>query len=95
MLTENPNNEFHINAKYDNSSAVSAEVFHVVNRQRITDALVAMRLNNSHLLHNRIHWRPSMINDLKVGICIGSKMTWSFKCVIFHKVSTFQSMIID
>ena len=76
MLTENPNNEFHINAKYDNSSAVSAEVFHVVNRQRITDALVSMRLNNSHLLHNRIHWRPSMVNDLKVCIFIDSELKY-------------------
>lgn len=66
LLSENPGNEFHVNGKYINSSAVSAEVYHVVSRQRITDALMTVRLNNSYLLHSRIHWRPELVNDVKV-----------------------------
>ena len=66
MSLDNPFNEFHINAKYDNSSAVAAEVYHVTNRVKVTDALMALRLNTSHLLHSRIHWRPTALADLKV-----------------------------
>ena len=67
IVTDNADSEFHVNAKYVNSTAVSAEVFHVVNRQRITDVLTTVRLNNSHLLHSRLHWRPAMVNDFKVN----------------------------
>ncbi|KAL4237155.1 hypothetical protein ACF0H5_005535 [Mactra antiquata] len=62
---DNPSNEFHLSAKYVNNSAVAAEMYHVVNRQKISDALVAIRLNTSTLLHSRVHWRPDMLNDLK------------------------------
>ncbi|XP_053393703.1 uncharacterized protein LOC123525510 [Mercenaria mercenaria] len=62
---DNPSSELHLSAKYVNSSAVAAEMFHVVNRQRVTDVLLALRLNTSSLLHSHIHWRPDMINDLK------------------------------
>jgi len=62
---DNPNSAFHIDAKFVNSSAVSAEMYHVTRRLRTTDALLALRLNTSTLLHSRIHWRPEMINDLK------------------------------
>ena len=65
---DNPFNEFHINAKYVNSSAVAAEVYHVANRVKVTDALVALRLNTSHLLHSRLHWSPTALADIKVHI---------------------------
>jgi len=65
---ENPSSEFHISAKYVNSSAVATEIYHVVNRQRVTDVMLTARLNNSHLLHSRVHWRPELIDDLKVRI---------------------------
>ena len=63
---DSPNSELHVSAGYVNSSAVAAEVFRVTNGIRETDALVALRLNNSRLLHSRLHWRPNMIQDLKV-----------------------------
>ena len=66
IILENPSSEFHVSAKYVNSSAIAAEVFHVVNRQRVSDALLAVRLNSSSLLHSRIHWRQEIINDIKV-----------------------------
>jgi len=62
---DNPTSEFHLTAEYVNSTAVAAEIFHVVNRLRITDALVTSRLNNSRLLHSRLHWRPSALRELK------------------------------
>ncbi|WAR23164.1 APLP-like protein [Mya arenaria] len=62
---ENPTSELHVSAKYVNNSAIAAELYHVINRQRISDGLLALRLNSSHLLHSRIHWRPDMIADLK------------------------------
>ena len=69
-VTDNPFNEFHASAKYVNSSAVAAEVFHVVNRVKVSDATVALRLNNSNLLHSRLHWRPTALLDLKVHRCL-------------------------
>ena len=65
-IADNPFNEFHVNAKYVNSSAVAAEVFHVVNRVKVSDAMVAVRLNNSNLLHSRLYWRPTALVDLRV-----------------------------
>ena len=61
-----PDNTFHINAMYVNSTAVQTEVFRTLGRARVTDVLVTARLNNSHLLHSRLHWRPEMISELKV-----------------------------
>lgn len=69
FISDNPSSAFHLDAKFVNSSAVSAEMYHVTRRQRTTDALLALRLNTSTLLHSRIHWRPELINDLKVNIC--------------------------
>ncbi|XP_069105771.1 uncharacterized protein [Argopecten irradians] len=55
----------HAEAKYVNSTAIRAEVFREENSQRITDTLFAMRLNSSRLLHSRLHWRPTIVQDLK------------------------------
>ncbi|XP_052775371.1 uncharacterized protein LOC128213563 isoform X2 [Mya arenaria] len=62
---DQPNNEFHIRANYVNSSAVQAEMWHETQGSRVQDALVTVRLNNSHLIHSRIHWRPEMIQNLE------------------------------
>ncbi|KAL4235950.1 hypothetical protein ACF0H5_004338 [Mactra antiquata] len=62
---DQPKNEFSFSARYVNSSAVAFEVFHTESGARITDILTTARLNTSHLLHSRIHWRPEMIQDLK------------------------------
>ncbi|XP_033730410.1 uncharacterized protein LOC117319770, partial [Pecten maximus] len=62
---ENPGKMFHAEAKYVNNSAIRAEVYREENTQRITDSLFAMRLNTSRMLHSRLHWRPSIVQDLK------------------------------
>ncbi|XP_056021701.1 uncharacterized protein LOC130054813 [Ostrea edulis] len=64
---DNPANVLHFIAKYVNDSAILAEVYRDENSRRITDNLLAMRLNTSRILHTRIHWRPTMIQDLKVS----------------------------
>ena len=66
LISDNPVNVLHFVAKYVNASAVLAEVYREENSRRITDSLFAMRLNTSRILHTRIHWRPTMISDLKV-----------------------------
>ncbi|XP_067677415.1 uncharacterized protein [Haliotis asinina] len=63
---DHPGKILHVNARYVNSSATTAEVYHLENSHRIFDSLVALRLNTSHLLHTRISWRPQMIADLQV-----------------------------
>ncbi|XP_045158693.2 uncharacterized protein LOC123524511 [Mercenaria mercenaria] len=62
---DNPRREFHLSAKYVNSSAIAAEMYHIVNRDRVTDVLITARLNSSHLLHSRLHWRPETVKDLE------------------------------
>ena len=66
LISDNPANVLHFVAKYVNASAVLAEVYREENSRRITDSLFAIRLNTSRILHTRIHWRPTMISDLKV-----------------------------
>ncbi|XP_069109750.1 uncharacterized protein, partial [Argopecten irradians] len=62
---DTPGKMFHAEAKYVNSSAIRAEVYREENTQRITDSLFAMRLNTSRMLHSRLHWRPTIVQDLK------------------------------
>ncbi|XP_056009974.1 uncharacterized protein LOC125679922 [Ostrea edulis] len=64
---DNPANVLNFIARYVNDSAILAEVYRGENSRRITDNLLAMRLNTSRILHTRIHWRPTMIQDLKVS----------------------------
>lgn len=67
LIAENPSNEFHVKAMYVNSTAVQAEIFRVSSGVRETDVLATARLNTSHLLHSRLHWRPEMFDNLEVS----------------------------
>ncbi|XP_071116773.1 uncharacterized protein [Haliotis cracherodii] len=62
---DNPGKTLNMNARYVNSSAMQAEVYHQENSRRVSDSLVALRLNTSRLLHTRISWRPQMIADVQ------------------------------
>ena len=66
LFSDNPSDEVHVTAGYVNSSAVAAEMYHVTGNVKVTDVLVAMRLNNSQLIHSRLHWRPELMADLRV-----------------------------
>ncbi|OWF42298.1 uncharacterized protein LOC110461288 [Mizuhopecten yessoensis] len=62
---DNQGKVLHAEAKYVNNSAIRAEIYREENTQRITDSLFAMRLNTSRMLHTRLHWRPTLVQDLK------------------------------
>ncbi|XP_071088621.1 uncharacterized protein [Haliotis cracherodii] len=62
---DNPGKTLHMNARYVNSSAMQAEVYHQENSRRVSDSLVALRLNTSRLLHTRLSWRPQTIADVQ------------------------------
>ncbi|XP_046569575.1 uncharacterized protein LOC124277891 [Haliotis rubra] len=62
---DNPGKTLNMNARYVNSSAMQAEVYHQDNSRRLSDSLLALRLNTSRLLHTRISWRPQMIADVQ------------------------------
>ncbi|XP_046338509.2 uncharacterized protein LOC124119888 [Haliotis rufescens] len=62
---DNPERMIHVDARYVNSSAMQAGVYHQENSSRVSDSIVALRLNTSRLLHARISWRPQMIADVQ------------------------------
>ncbi|XP_041357844.1 uncharacterized protein LOC121374798 [Gigantopelta aegis] len=62
---DHPEESIRISAKYVNSSAFRAEVFHAAAYEQHVDGLLAFRLNTSHLLHTRIHWRPEIVKEFE------------------------------
>lgn len=64
--TDNPEKLIHFNVGYVNESAIRAELFRTMHGIKTTDSLLALRLNTSHILHTRLHWRPAMVQDMKV-----------------------------
>ncbi|XP_067677413.1 uncharacterized protein [Haliotis asinina] len=62
---DNPGRLLYLDARYINSSAMQAEVYRQENSRRISDSLLALRLNTSRLLHTRISWRDQMISDVQ------------------------------
>ena len=48
-----------------NSSAVKAELYRATNYRRLTDSVIAVRLNTSRILHTRISWRPEAVKELQ------------------------------
>jgi len=65
---EDPTKQFHISAKYLENKKLTVESYRSDGNKRVTEGLFAIHLNNSHLMHTRIHWRPAMINEyMKLG----------------------------
>ncbi|KAK7094147.1 hypothetical protein V1264_007812 [Littorina saxatilis] len=52
-------------AYYVNDTAFKAEMYRDHVTDVITDALLAVRLNTSTLLHSRLHWRSASLNELQ------------------------------
>ena len=65
-IAEHPERTLVLKALYVNDTAVKAEVYRDHVTEVITDALVALRLNTSPLLHSRVHWRPQAFSELQV-----------------------------
>ncbi|XP_070194611.1 uncharacterized protein [Littorina saxatilis] len=62
---DNPENQLILQAGYVNASAFSAELYRQQRDRKISDALLATRLNTSTLLHTRLAWRPQSIDDME------------------------------
>jgi len=52
-------------AYYVNDTAFEAKLYRAMENDVITDALMAVRLNTSTLLHSRLHWRPATLAEIK------------------------------
>ena len=55
----------HVYGKYMDRSMVQFEAYRQVNGARIQEAQLALRLNNSRLLHARAYLRPDLVQDLQ------------------------------
>ena len=64
---DNPDYQLVLKAGYVNASAFRAELYHQQEGRKISDGLLALRLNTSTLLHTRLAWRPSTLTDMQVG----------------------------
>ncbi|XP_076472801.1 uncharacterized protein LOC143302134 isoform X1 [Babylonia areolata] len=62
---EHPERSLVLKAFYVNDTAIKAEVYRDHVTDIITDALLALRLNTSTLLHSRLHWRSAFLADLQ------------------------------
>ncbi|CAG2211619.1 unnamed protein product [Mytilus edulis] len=65
---QNPDKTLHLNAKFSDEKGIYAELFRDVNQKKTVDSLLNLRLKSSKILHTRVHWRPSIISDLKAEI---------------------------
>ncbi|XP_052103584.1 uncharacterized protein LOC127737090 [Mytilus californianus] len=65
---KNPDNTLHVNAKFSDEKGISAELYRNVNQKKTVDSLLNLRLKTSKILHTRVHWRPSIISDLKAEL---------------------------
>ncbi|XP_071162849.1 uncharacterized protein [Mytilus edulis] len=65
---KNPDKTLHVNAKFSDEKGISAELFRNVNQKKTVDSLLNLRLKSSKILHTRVHWRPSIISDLKAEL---------------------------
>ncbi|XP_076436385.1 uncharacterized protein LOC143275928 [Babylonia areolata] len=62
---EHPERSLVLKAFYVNDTAIKAEVYRDHVTDVITDALLALRLNTSTLLHSRLHWRSASLSELQ------------------------------
>ncbi|CAG2211151.1 unnamed protein product [Mytilus edulis] len=65
---KNPDKTLHVTAKFSDEKGISAELFRNVNQKKTVDSLLNLRLKTSKILHTRVHWRPSIISDLKAEL---------------------------
>ena len=65
---DNPDYQIVLKAGYVNASAFRAELYRQQEARKISDALLAVRLNTSTLLHTRLAWRPNTLTDMQVGV---------------------------
>ena len=52
-------------------SMLQVEMYRMENGQTVSETLMTVRLNSSHVLHTRLNWRPRMLTDLQVRLFAG------------------------
>ena len=66
MCADNPYHQVVLKAGYVNDTAFRAELFRQQGGRKISDSLLALRLNTSTLMHTRLAWRPRTLTDMQV-----------------------------
>lgn len=54
-------------AKYISVSTVQFEAYRQTGNNKIIDSQLALRLNNSRLIHGRAYFRPESASEIQVG----------------------------
>lgn len=52
--------------RYVNESAVQVDILSQNGGQPVSEAMIAVRLNTSQILHSRILWRPTLFTEMQV-----------------------------
>merc|ERR1719242_2300349 len=60
-----PDRTLVMKAYYVNDTAFEASLYRTLGNRMTHDALLAVRLNTSTLLHSRLHWRPQTLTDIQ------------------------------
>ena len=50
-------------------SMLQLEMYRKEGERTVSETLMTVRLNSSHVLHTRLNWRPRMLTDLQVRHC--------------------------
>merc|ERR1719187_1264849 len=53
----------HFRAQMGTPSTATLEVYHEIAGDRTDDAIVSIRMNDTHLMHGRIHVRPTIFTQ--------------------------------
>ncbi|KAL8574007.1 hypothetical protein ACOMHN_029454 [Nucella lapillus] len=69
----NPGNSVKLFGHMVNDKLLQTELYRMQQGQRVSETLMTLHLNSSHLLHTRINWRPSMLRDLQQYV--GTQLT--------------------
>lgn len=69
-----------------NDSAVRVDMISQDGKQPTTESMIAVRLNTSQLLHTRILWRPTLLNEMQVINLIMLQANFSCKNLVNSSV---------
>lgn len=88
IVSDNPQNILHVNAKMSDESGITAEVFRDVDSKRVSDTLINLKLKTSKILHTRVHWNPDLLKTVKV--CCTLKVMGKHSSVLNIKLLNYK-----
>ena len=68
LASASPRNTVNLFAHMMDDSMLQLEMYRMENEKTISETLMTVRLNSSHVLHTRLNWRPRMLTDLQVSV---------------------------